>query len=39
VLATLTGRAALLHFEVSQPSLHDIFVRIARPEVEGNGDA
>jgi ABC-2 type transport system ATP-binding protein len=38
VLATLSGRAALVHFEVSRPSLHDIFVRIARPEVEGNGD-
>jgi hypothetical protein len=39
VLSALAGRAALLHFEVSQPSLHDIFVRIARPEVEGNGHA
>jgi ABC-2 type transport system ATP-binding protein len=39
VLKLLAERAAVLHFEVSQPSLHDIFVRIARPEAEGNGDA
>jgi ABC-2 type transport system ATP-binding protein len=39
VLSALAGRAPLVHFEVSQPSLHDIFVRIARPEVEGNGHA
>jgi ABC-2 type transport system ATP-binding protein len=39
VLKALTERAAILQFEVSRPSLHDIFVRIARPEAEGNGDA
>jgi ABC-2 type transport system ATP-binding protein len=37
VLAALVQRAPLLHFEITRPSLHDIFVRIARPEVEGNG--
>jgi ABC-2 type transport system ATP-binding protein len=37
VLTALVGRAPLLHFEVTQPSLHDIFVRIARPQTEENG--
>jgi ABC-2 type transport system ATP-binding protein len=32
VLAALVERGALLHFEVSRPSLHDIFIRIARPD-------
>jgi ABC-2 type transport system ATP-binding protein len=31
-LARLAGRAAVYHFEVTRPSLQDIFVRIARPE-------
>jgi ABC-2 type transport system ATP-binding protein len=31
-LARLTERAAVYHFEVTRPSLHDIFVRIARPD-------
>jgi ABC-2 type transport system ATP-binding protein len=39
VLAALVDRAALLHFEVARPSLHDIFVRIARPQTEENGHA
>jgi len=30
-LARLTQRAAVYHFEVSRPSLQDIFVRIAKP--------
>ena len=30
-LARLTERAAVFHFEVTRPSLQDIFVRIARP--------
>ena len=33
-LQTLAGRTAVYHFEVSRPSLHDIFVRIARPTDE-----
>ena len=32
-LARLTARAAVYHFEVTRPSLQDIFVRIARPDV------
>jgi ABC-2 type transport system ATP-binding protein len=32
LLAELMRRGPVLHFEVTQPSLHDIFVRIARPE-------
>ena len=31
LLADLVGRTAVHHFEVTRPSLHDIFVRIARP--------
>jgi ABC-2 type transport system ATP-binding protein len=30
-LARLTARAAVYHFEVTRPSLQDIFVRIAKP--------
>jgi ABC-2 type transport system ATP-binding protein len=33
-LRRLTAAAAVHHFEVTRPSLHDIFVRIARPERE-----
>jgi ABC-2 type transport system ATP-binding protein len=32
VLAELLGRARLRSFEIAKPSLHDIFVRIARPD-------
>jgi ABC-2 type transport system ATP-binding protein len=38
-LATLIQRGQVLHFEVTRPSLHDIFVRIARPQSEENGHA
>jgi ABC-2 type transport system ATP-binding protein len=34
LLAALVGRGRILHFEVTRPSLHDIFVRIAGPQVE-----
>ena len=30
-LQALTARTAVHHFEITRPSLHDIFVRIARP--------
>ena len=39
VLAALIDRAPVLHIEVTRPSLHDIFVRIARPQSEENGNA
>jgi ABC-2 type transport system ATP-binding protein len=37
VLTILAGQTRILHFEVARPSLHDIFVRIARPQAEVNG--
>jgi ABC-2 type transport system ATP-binding protein len=36
VLTALAGQTRILHFEVARPSLHDIFVRIARPQAEVN---
>src|SRR3954463_4005872 len=33
-LQQLTARTAVSHFEITRPSLHDIFVRIARPAEE-----
>src|SRR5262245_48996906 len=33
-LRTLASRTAVDHFEIARPSLHDIFVRIARPAEE-----
>jgi ABC-2 type transport system ATP-binding protein len=33
-LRTLTGLTPVQHFELKKPSLHDIFVEIARPSVE-----
>jgi ABC-2 type transport system ATP-binding protein len=34
LLAALVARARVRHFEVTRPSLHDIFVRIAGPAAE-----
>lgn len=34
ILQQLAGRARVKHFEVAQPSLHDIFVRIAGPAAQ-----
>jgi ABC-2 type transport system ATP-binding protein len=34
LLAHLCARARVEHFEVTRPSLHDIFVRIARPDAD-----
>jgi ABC-2 type transport system ATP-binding protein len=31
-LSRLAGRTPVFHFEVTRPSLHDIFVRIAKPQ-------
>jgi ABC-2 type transport system ATP-binding protein len=39
ILAALMERGTVRHFELTRPSLHEIFVRIARPESEGNGHA
>jgi len=39
VLTALSGQTRILHFEVARPSLHDIFIRIARPQIEVNGHA
>ena len=37
VLRTLAGQAHVKRFELTKPSLHDIFVRIAGPEAQENG--
>jgi ABC-type uncharacterized transport system ATPase subunit len=37
VLAELMKRGTVLHFELAHPSLHDIYVRIAAPELGENG--
>jgi ABC-2 type transport system ATP-binding protein len=39
VLAALMTRGRVRHFELAQPSLHDIFVRIANPSAEEGNDA
>ncbi len=35
LLRALVDRTTVYHFEVTRPSLHDIFVRIANPEMQG----
>jgi ABC-2 type transport system ATP-binding protein len=37
LLARLAQRTPVFHFEVSRPSLHDIFVRIAKPQEQEAG--
>ncbi len=39
VLKALAEQARVEHFEIAQPTLHDIFVRIARPEAVEVSDA
>ncbi len=39
ILTHLMQRGRLRHFEISKPTLHDIFVRIARPDAEENHHA
>jgi ABC-2 type transport system ATP-binding protein len=39
LLAVLMRRGKVRHFELARPSLHDIFVRIARPEGEETAHA
>jgi ABC-2 type transport system ATP-binding protein len=39
VLLALLARGRVRHFELARPSLHDIFVRIAGPEAEGDHHA
>ena len=34
LLSELMKRGRVVHFELTRPSLHDIFVRIARPSVD-----
>jgi len=38
VLAELMTFGRVTHFELTTPSLHDIFVRIARPEPADSAD-
>jgi ABC-2 type transport system ATP-binding protein len=39
ILTRLMERGAVRHFELARPTLHDIFVRIAAPDTEGDGHA
>jgi len=36
LLSELAGRTRINLFEIASPSLHDIFVRIARPEADAS---
>jgi ABC-type uncharacterized transport system ATPase subunit len=33
-LARLVARTPVYHFEITRPSLHDVFVRIAKPDAD-----
>jgi hypothetical protein len=33
-LARLVARTPVYHFEITRPSLHDVFVRIAKPDID-----
>lgn len=35
ILSVLQQRGRVIHFEIAHPSLHDIFVRIAAPDLKG----
>jgi ABC-2 type transport system ATP-binding protein len=39
ILTEIVARAPVRHFELTRPTLHDIFVRIAGPEAEADDDA
>jgi ABC-type uncharacterized transport system ATPase subunit len=39
VLRQLADQATVAHFELVKPSLHDIFIQIARPEHNGQASA
>ena len=39
ILSLLIKRGVVRHFELTRPTLHDIFVRIAAPSPEDNGHA
>ena len=39
LLQNLVLKGTVQHFEISDPSLHDIFIRIAGPVMQGNGTA
>lgn len=38
ILRSLIGKTSVYKFEISKPSLHDIFVRIAKPAVENDAE-
>ncbi|MEX1128438.1 MAG: DUF4162 domain-containing protein, partial [Vicinamibacterales bacterium] len=38
-LHQLSSNTAVFHFELTRPSLHDIFVRIATPQEQETGDS
>jgi ABC-2 type transport system ATP-binding protein len=38
LLAALAGRTRIFHYEIARPSLHDIFVRIAAPDLRARSE-